>query len=71
MGMGVLFGPLIGALMYWIGGYQLPFYVSAGVILITIVMMRREIPTNFDVSSHVVGELHSEIESKPADTDFN
>ena len=65
-GVGLMLGPLIGGLLYSLGGYECPFYFMAGFFfLITPVMLGRLPPDIKEkVKAEVIGEAN-EVKEKP------
>ena len=41
-GLGALFGPLLGAILYYFGGYKAPFFTIGGIYLVMVIIFRRK-----------------------------
>ena len=63
-GLGALFGPLIGAILYYFGGYQAPFFSIGFIYLFMVAFFKRKadlIETNQDIIMKSSSQMSSAV----------
>jgi MFS family permease len=64
-GMGLMLGPLLGGVLYTVGGYQTPFYTMAAIFFVVIPLMWKNLPPeNYNPPDKSDILLQSEKENK-------
>ena len=67
-GIGLMLGPLLGGLLYELGGYQTPFYSMAAIFLIVIPLMWNNLPPDSDSTPNIFPLLTDELPKKDQTT---
>jgi hypothetical protein len=53
-GLGLLGGFMMGSLLYSVGGYYLPFFLNAGILIGVGLFLLKYIPNNKEISEYVL-----------------
>lgn len=58
----MLFGPLVGSLLYMAGGFKMPFYVVGALLLIAVFVLGKVLPHESEQEIQIRADTSHEIE---------
>ena len=62
VGLGMMFGPIMGSLLFKLGGFQLPFYTVGGMLIILAFLICCTVKDNVGAAGHQLSTSNAGIE---------